>query len=62
MAQFITLADQILNLDNVVAIDMDGASILRVWFTGSPTPLQLQNPVPAARILQFLRDRGLLLT
>jgi hypothetical protein len=61
MAQFITLADQILNIDNVVAIDMDGTNILRVWFVGSSTPLQLQNSVPSARVLQFLKDRGLLL-
>lgn len=61
MAQFITLADQILNIDNVVAIDMDGPNVVRVWFVGSATPLQLQNPVPAGQLLQFLRNRGLLL-
>jgi len=58
--QFIQIADMIVNLSNVVAFDIDGQNIVRIWFTGSPTPLQLAGAVPAAPLIQALRARGII--
>ncbi len=58
--QFVRLGDLIVNLANVVALDLDGQNVVRIWYTGSDKPVPLQTPVPGNQVLKFLSDRGLL--
>jgi hypothetical protein len=58
---FVQLGDQVVNADNVVSFDIDGADIVRIWYVGSPTPLALKPPVPAAALLEVLHTKQWLL-
>ena len=58
---FVRIGDQVVNADNVVSFDIDGSDIVRIWYIGSETPLQLKPAVPAAALLELLRGRQWLL-
>jgi hypothetical protein len=60
MAQFLQISDLLLNLDNVVAVDSDGTLVKRIWYVGSPTPVDLERDVPLRPLLDFLNTKGLL--
>jgi hypothetical protein len=49
------------NADNVVSFDIDGSDIVRIWYVGSETPLELKPAVPAAALLELLRSKQWLL-
>jgi hypothetical protein len=51
----------VVNADNVVSFDIDGADIVRIWYVGSTTPLALKPPVPAAALLEVLHTKEWLL-
>ena len=56
----ILVGDQIVNLDNLVSFDIDGGVVVRLWYVGSSSPVSLQPPVPAQRVVETLRAKGLL--
>lgn len=58
---FVRIGDQMVNADNVVSFDIDGSDIVRIWYVGSETPLELKPAVPAAALLELLRGRQWLL-
>jgi hypothetical protein len=61
MHTFVQLGDLVVNLSNVVALDIDGITLKRIWYTGSPTPVEIQSPgVDARGLIKFLNDRGFL--
>jgi len=61
MHNFVQIGDLIVNLANVVAFDADGPVVKRIWYTGSPTPVDIQAPgVAAAGLFKFLQDKGFL--
>ena len=60
MHNFVTIGDLLVNLSNVVAFDVDGALVKRIWYTGSPTPVEVQGQVAANGLLTFLQAKGFL--
>jgi hypothetical protein len=61
MHNFVTIGNHVVNLANVVAFDMEGQAIRKIWYVGSPTPLEIPAPgVSATTLLQFLQARGFL--
>lgn len=58
---FVRIGDQMVNADNVVSFDIDGSDIVRIWYVGSETPLELKPVVPAAALLELLRSKQWLL-
>lgn len=63
MNSYVRVGDLIVNLANVVAFDIDGNAITKIWYAGSPTPVVIQAPgVAAAGFLQFLQAKGFLVT
>lgn len=58
---FVRIGDQVLNADNVVSFDIDGSDVVRIWYVGSETPLELRPPVPAAALLEVLHAKQWLL-
>ena len=58
---FVRIGDQVVNADNVVSFDIDGADIVRIWYVGSTTPLALKPPVPVAALLEVLHTEEWLL-
>ena len=58
---FVRIGDQVVNVDNVVSFDIDGSDIVRIWYIGCETPLQLKPAVPAGALLEILHGRQWLL-
>jgi len=64
MHTYVTVGSHIVNLANVVSFDLEGGFIRRIFYAGSPTPLEIPAPGIAAGgpqgLLAFLQARGFL--
>jgi hypothetical protein len=58
---FVRVGGHVLNADNVVSFQIDGADIVQIWYAGSESPLVLKPAVPAKALLDLLQSKQWLL-
>jgi hypothetical protein len=58
---FVRIGGHVVNADNVISFQIDGADIVQIWYVGSESPLVLKPPVPAKALLDLLQSKQWLL-
>jgi hypothetical protein len=52
---FVRIGHHAVNINNIVSLEIEGPNIVEIWYVGSPTPVALKPPVPAAPILDLMQ-------
>ena len=57
---FVPIGDEIVNLEKIVSLDIDGPSVVRLWYVGAEAPVKIEPPVLAMAVLNELRAKALM--